>query len=211
MQMKGRGALAQAVCYLQRLRQSKESSQRALSTIPCRTMTPWILRVQGWFRQLVLSVKFMHENGYCHRDLSLENCMFLDAKCKIIKLIDFGTTLKATSERDYFCQGFIGKLGYAAPEVCSGWLYDARKADVWSLGIMLFIMLIGTQLFTVKSPAQIYPDGRYRSQYLQFLVNGQLRLLLVRLNRIGMVTDEILGMRCIGTCILCVYIILHVF
>ncbi|GAB9467163.1 Serine/threonine protein kinase [Globisporangium polare] len=91
-------------------------------------------------RQVVQGVHFLHANGVAHRDLSLENVLLRDDVCKIC---DFGLSTDA----DRVCKGErVGKAYYMAPEVVAEQEYDPAAADMWSLGIMLFIMLTGSPL-----------------------------------------------------------------
>ncbi|KAG2777698.1 hypothetical protein Pcac1_g11981 [Phytophthora cactorum] len=92
------------------------------------------------FRQCVRGVRFLHAHGIAHRDLSLENVFYCRGVCKIG---DFGLStdapLRGSGEA-------VGKAYYMAPEVVNQEAYDAFAADMWSLGIMLFIMLTGSPL-----------------------------------------------------------------
>ncbi|RLN96395.1 hypothetical protein BBJ28_00003191 [Nothophytophthora sp. Chile5] len=89
--------------------------------------------------QVASGVAFLHEHGIAHRDISLENIMLHRGRCK---LGDFGL---ATRETDAGGRR-VGKKYYMAPEVVAGSTYDPKAADVWSLGIVLFIMVTGSPL-----------------------------------------------------------------
>lgn len=90
-----------------------------------------------YMAQIAQGVQFMHQNGYAHRDLSLENVLVTeDDMCKVC---DFGLAAPANKMNNET----VGKMFYMAPEVLAGESYDPKKADVWSLGVMLFIMLLG--------------------------------------------------------------------
>ncbi|KAG7378949.1 NUAK SNF1-like kinase 1 [Phytophthora pseudosyringae] len=99
--------------------------------------------------QVAAGLAFLHQHGIAHRDISLENIMLHRGRCK---LGDFGLATRAQ-------QGggrHVGKKYYMAPEIVAGGPYDPKAADVWSLGIVLFIMLTGSPLvaqasMTVKS------------------------------------------------------------
>ncbi|KAF0697543.1 Aste57867_11786 [Aphanomyces stellatus] len=94
-----------------------------------------------YVREIAAAVLVLHTAGFAHRDLSLENVLLDDNhSCRVI---DFGLAASTSSKRTEV----VGKPFYMAPEVVAGLPYDAAKADVWSLGIMLFIMLSGTPLF----------------------------------------------------------------
>ena len=108
------------------------------------------------FRQLIKTIHWFHNDiKICHLDLSLENLMLLnDSKTEPkLKIIDFGLCQDFSKKSNFLYNKFIGKLYYQSPEVfkCNkyykktipNFYYDARKADVWSIGIVLFVLLFG--------------------------------------------------------------------
>ncbi|KAI9912611.1 hypothetical protein PsorP6_006394 [Peronosclerospora sorghi] len=100
------------------------------------------------FAQIAKGVSFLHALGIAHRDLSLENVLVQDGT---VKICDFGLS----AETSHVSDDVVGKFYYMAPEVTQGALYDPKSADVWSLGILLFIMLTGSPLFvdeTTRTP-----------------------------------------------------------
>lgn len=105
-----------------------------------------------YMRQIAQGVQFVHESGYAHRDLSLENVLV--TKDDVCQVCDLGLAVSAAK----VSKETVGKLFYMAPEVLAGVRYDPTKADVWSLGVMLFIMLIGAP--PVESAAT--SDARFR-------------------------------------------------
>ncbi|OQS04595.1 kinase [Thraustotheca clavata] len=117
-----------------------------------------------YFRQIVLAVHFLHECGYAHRDISLENIL-LDGNHEC-RLMDFGLAVPLgilRSER-------VGKAFYMAPEVLDGTPYNPLQADLWSLGILLFIMITGAPPFERACK----DDERYCALYtkgIQSLLN----------------------------------------
>ncbi|RHY27085.1 hypothetical protein DYB32_007059 [Aphanomyces invadans] len=91
-----------------------------------------------YFAQICDAVQFMHGRGIAHCDLSLENVL-VDAN-GVLKVSDFGLSIETDERRDHA----VGKQFYMAPEMHSGESYDPVFADLWSLGVMLFIMLTGS-------------------------------------------------------------------
>ncbi|QHS76326.1 putative serine/threonine protein kinase KIN4 [Saccharomyces paradoxus] len=109
--------------YIQRKRRLKESSA-------CRL-----------FAQLISGVNYMHYKGLVHRDLKLEN-LLLD-KHENLVITDFGFVNEFFEDNELM-KTSCGSPCYAAPElVVSTKAYEARKADVWSCGIILYAMLAG--------------------------------------------------------------------
>jgi serine/threonine protein kinase len=87
-------------------------------------------------------VYYLHSYGIVHRDLKLENVMMTndDDTESIPKLVDFGLAgIKGPNSK---FKDAVGTVSYAAPEVLKGHSYD-KSIDVWSLGIIIYVMLIG--------------------------------------------------------------------
>ncbi|OQR84293.1 protein kinase [Achlya hypogyna] len=103
------------------------------------------VRALHYFRQIVSGVLHLHKVGYAHRDLSLENVL-LD-KDNVCKICDFGLAVPIAN----VASEYVGKLNYMAPEVHAGGPYDPAQVDVWSLGMMLFIMISGVPLVDIPS------------------------------------------------------------
>ncbi|RMD39206.1 hypothetical protein DV735_g5920, partial [Chaetothyriales sp. CBS 134920] len=91
------------------------------------------------FRQIIAGLSHCHRYNICHRDLKPENIL-LDAN-RNVKLADFG--MAALQPRDKWLNTSCGSPHYAAPEVILGHQYRGDKADIWSVGIILFAMLNG--------------------------------------------------------------------
>ncbi|KAM4675773.1 testis-specific serine/threonine-protein kinase 3-like [Discoglossus pictus] len=91
------------------------------------------------FRQIVEGLKYCHDKGIAHRDLKCENILMTSDN--IPKLADFGFGVSLNG--DTLSSTFCGTPAYAAPEILQGSPYDAIKADIWSLGIILYVMVTG--------------------------------------------------------------------
>lgn len=83
---------------------------------------------------------YLHSINIVHRDLKPEN-LLLDKDKKIIKLVDFG--LGRFYQSDSKVETACGSPCYAPPEMLSKNKYEPIKADIWSLGIVLYAMLAG--------------------------------------------------------------------
>lgn len=95
-----------------------------------------------YFQQLISAVDFCHSRGVYHRDLKPEN-LLLDESGNL-KVTDFG--LSALSEhlkQDGLLHTTCGTPAYVAPEVIGKNGYDGAKADLWSCGVILYVLLAG--------------------------------------------------------------------
>lgn len=93
------------------------------------------------FRQIIAALLYCHGMHICHRDLKPENIL-LDPDQLTVKLIDFG--MAALQADGKMLSTPCGSPHYAAPEVVSTKPYDGKQADVWSCGVILYVMLTGT-------------------------------------------------------------------
>ncbi|XP_049873983.1 SNF-related serine/threonine-protein kinase-like [Pectinophora gossypiella] len=99
---------------------------------------------RDYFRQIVRAISYCHRLHVVHRDLKPENVVFFE-KLGVVKLTDFGFSNK-------FCPGqkletSCGSLAYSAPEILLGDSYDAPAVDVWSLGVILYMLVCGQAPF----------------------------------------------------------------
>ncbi|KAI9330106.1 kinase-like domain-containing protein [Obelidium mucronatum] len=92
-----------------------------------------------FFQQLICAVEFCHVHHIVHRDLKPENVL-LD-EWNQVKIADFGLS-NIMMDGD-FLKTSCGSPNYAAPEVISGRLYEGPEIDVWSCGVILYVMLCG--------------------------------------------------------------------
>jgi len=90
------------------------------------------------FRQLLESVQFSHQQEVSHGDIKMENVMI--SKKGRVTLIDFGFS---RVEDGTLSEQWMGSMDYVAPEILLRTPFEAKKADVWSLGVILYILLTG--------------------------------------------------------------------
>jgi len=105
-------------------------------------------------RDIAGAIKYLHSIGVVHRDLKPENLLYLNPKPDSpIKITDFGLAkLKGTADS---MTTACGTPGYVAPEVLKNEPYD-KAVDMWSLGVILYILLCGFPPFYHESTAQLY-------------------------------------------------------
>ncbi|KAJ7993084.1 hypothetical protein DPEC_G00268760 [Dallia pectoralis] len=116
------------------------------------------------FSQIVSAVKYLHQNNIAHRDMKCENVLL--TRDNQVKITDFGFGRFATGHPELSCT-YCGSAAYAPPEVLLGVPYDPKKSDVWSLGVILYVMVTGcmpyddahvARLPRVQRKALVYPE-----------------------------------------------------
>lgn len=94
-----------------------------------------------YFKQLISAIRYCHSRGVFHRDLKPENIL-LDENGDL-KVADFGLgTLSGQTQNGLF-HTVCGTPAYVAPEILAKKAYDASKVDVWSCGVILFVLTAG--------------------------------------------------------------------
>ncbi|XP_040949288.1 CBL-interacting protein kinase 32 isoform X2 [Gossypium hirsutum] len=108
-----------------------------------------------YFHQLINVVDYCHSRGVYHRDLKPEN-LLLDAYGNL-KVSDFGLSALSKQVRD---DGLLhttcGTPNYVAPEVLDDGGYDGATADLWSCGVILFVLLAGYLPFDDSNLMNLY-------------------------------------------------------
>uniref|UniRef100_A0A0A9FEJ6 non-specific serine/threonine protein kinase n=1 Tax=Arundo donax TaxID=35708 RepID=A0A0A9FEJ6_ARUDO len=108
-----------------------------------------------YFQQLICAVDFCHSRGVYHRDLKPEN-LLLDENNNL-KVSDFGLSALAECKRqDGLLHTTCGTPAYVAPEVINRKGYDGAKTDIWSCGVILFVLLAGYLPFHDKNLMDMY-------------------------------------------------------
>ena len=106
--------------------------------------------------QMIQAVQYMHGNFVIHRDLKLGN-LFLDKNVSI-KVGDFGLATRLETE-DEKRQTICGTPNYIAPEVIQGSKEErghSFEVDVWSMGVILFTILVGKPPYEAKDVKSTY-------------------------------------------------------
>ena len=110
------------------------------------------------FKEIMIAVNYLHNRGICHRDLKPENILFLNnEKNSPIKLIDFGLGKIFGNYGNLYNNEMKCKVGtkfYISPEVLKG-KYD-QFCDIWSCGVILYLMLSGNFPFYGRNDDEIY-------------------------------------------------------
>ena len=102
-------------------------------------------------KQLISAVNYIHTNSICHRDIKPENILLDTKKDNIIKIIDWGTA--RFFDKNKKMNKISGTPYYIAPEVLFE-KYD-EKCDIWSCGIIMYILLCGYPPFNGENDSEI--------------------------------------------------------
>merc|ERR1712048_298793 len=112
--------------------------------------------------QMLLAVNYIHSKNVVHRDLKLENFLYESKNTDHLKLIDFG--FSKIWEKNTKMELSCGTLSYVAPEVLKK--SYTSQCDMWSLGVIVFILLVGYMPFSGDDEVQFahIKAGRYKKK-----------------------------------------------
>ena len=109
-----------------------------------------------FFQQLICGIEYLHEAGVNHRDIKLENTLIGGNKpSTLVKICDFGYSKRPEVEQSQ-CKSVVGTPAYLAPEVLASKPYKGAAVDVWSCGVLLYVMLVGAYPFGGGDPSYLY-------------------------------------------------------
>lgn len=112
-------------------------------------------------KQILQAIAYCHDQKICHRDLKPENILIDTANNGAIKIIDFGTS--QVMRNNAKMHQVYGTAYYIAPEVLKG--NYTEKCDLWSIGVIVYIMLSGKPPFPGKTDEAIIErvkEGTYQ-------------------------------------------------
>eukprot|EP01084_Bolivina_argentea_P170591 295602_1 len=143
----------------------------------------WKKVVRVIFRRMIECIAFIHSHNVCHNDLSLENFLICDVPVEVnesgqikfvtdaiqIKLCDFGLAESHTNS-ECLSSKHCGKTQYKSPEMIQlKSPLDAKKNDIWGLGVCLFMLSFGGPPFSV---------ARVSDEMFDRIMNGHIVDLL---------------------------------
>jgi len=139
------------------------------------------------FTELCDAVKYLHKNSIVHRDLKPENILLTtkERHSMSVKIADFGLARSNMKSND--CRTFCGTPHYFAPEVINTFRDRetpaagyGKQADMWSLGVILYIMLSGIPPFEEDGLYEQILEGRYEFDVREWTTVSQEAKELVR-------------------------------
>ncbi|KAG8348734.1 protein kinase [Trypanosoma vivax] len=130
------------------------------------------------YQQIVAAVAYCHRHRVVHRDLKPENIMF-DPSTSTVKVGDFG--LSSVTHDGFFLETSCGTPNYASPEVVSGQVYAGPETDVWSCGVLLYVMLTGSFPFDDESITVLFRNIKSANYTVPVDISEDARDLLRRM------------------------------
>jgi testis-specific serine kinase len=108
------------------------------------------------------AIKYLHSMNYAHRDLKCENILI--SKHLNLKIADFGFSRNIFEKNgeELMSSTFCGSAAYAPPEIIGGIPYHPNKADIWAMGVVLFIILHGSMPFDDSNLTRLRKDQNAR-------------------------------------------------
>lgn len=135
---------------------------------------------------LLVAVLFLHHNGIIHRDIKPENIVFVKPdRFDALKLIDFGLSIQQNARKS---NRRVGTPYYMAPEMIMGNFNFA--SDVWSIGVILFIMVTGKLPFRGKSKNEVFDKIRIGDYDKNILIKSKCSREVKDLIRKMLVTEH---------------------
>jgi len=134
----------------------------------------------GVMRQLLAGISYLHSKGIAHRDLKPENVLLENGDDgAVIKIADFGLSRVYTEESIMLTS--CGTAGYIAPEILKTLPYQ-NEVDMWSVGVIMYILLCGYPPFYDENDAQLFEKimqcrYEFHEQYWEHISNEAKELI----------------------------------
>ena len=95
------------------------------------------------FKKILLGVQALHGANICHRNLKMQNILLDKNFNPKISNFVFATQFQQNNNQPIMLKDFVGTLSYASPNILSNQPYNGEKADIFSLGVILFNLVSG--------------------------------------------------------------------
>ncbi|KAK4984473.1 hypothetical protein LTR66_008488 [Elasticomyces elasticus] len=113
-----------------------------------------------WFRDMILGIEYLHEQGVIHRDIKPDNCLITEDD--VLKIVDFGVSEMFEKQSDMATAKSAGSPAFQPPELCvvKHGQVSGRAADIWSMGVTLYCLRYGRIPFEKPSMLDLYESIR---------------------------------------------------
>ena len=127
----------------------------------------WKRHCKILIKQILLYINWMHNHVFlCHLDISLENMVINNVEYDYhlkkftnhgnLSIIDFDYSEVISPKTEYKCSKFVGKLTYMSPKLYQNKPFNAKKNDIWGLGVCIYIILTGNNPYQKPSMEDPY-------------------------------------------------------
>lgn len=132
------------------------------------------------FHQIVSAISHCHDNGVILRDLKLRKFVFKDASRTTLQLEDLEDAVVLSDDDPDVLKDKHGCPAYVSPEILSATEagYSGKSADVWSLGVMLYTMLVGRYPFHDSQPLALFDKIRIGQFHIPDFVSAKAKCLI---------------------------------
>eukprot|EP00483_Globobulimina_turgida_P000350 UN00350 len=153
---------------------------------------------------MIECIEYIHSHNVYHFDISLENFLINDVGENIqytpngvqlrfpcsniqIKLCDFGLAQLFKENTSLLSSKFCGKPGYKSPEITDKQKFNAKKNDIWCLGVCLWMLIVGKKPWTKASK---------KCESFNYIMNGYTGIIqsLSAANRVHYVNEELVAL-----------------
>ncbi|RWS30370.1 testis-specific serine/threonine-protein kinase 1-like protein 1 [Leptotrombidium deliense] len=134
------------------------------------------------FKEIVDGLEFVHNHGLTHRDLKVDNIL-LDKNGHAI-ITDFGFARRVYDKVDgrrVLAETYCGTTAYIAPEVLEQKPYNPQMADVWSLGVVLYLMMNDTFPFDDNDDKKMLIAQQNRDYVIEQNWSSELKDLIAKM------------------------------
>lgn len=134
-----------------------------------------------WFRDLILGIEYLHNQGVVHRDIKPDNLLLTDDD--VLKIVDFGVSEMFEKPEDMRTAKSAGSPAFLPPELCVARHGDVSgtAADIWSMGVSLYCLRYGHIPFNRPGVLEMYEAITTDKVELSEDENPHFRDLILRL------------------------------
>ncbi|EEB17053.1 cAMP-dependent protein kinase catalytic subunit, putative [Pediculus humanus corporis] len=135
-----------------------------------------------WAKQISLALEYLHELQMAHRDLKCENILITNNFNAKVADFGFSRFLLDDNGNKVLSETYCGSTSYSPPEILKGIPYNPKASDIWSLGIIIYVMLNKAMPFGDMSVKKLYEEQvkkkwKFKS-YISTIISAQVKDLL---------------------------------